>query len=78
MSRISTNISKTEMLRAIRRLINIGKSGLILITVRWGNRAKAEIRENKDKDWFKEIYTEEFLEQLMNKYFTIKKYFKYI
>lgn len=64
MSRIPFRINKTEMLRAIRKLINIGKSGLILITVRRGKRLKEEIREVKDKDWFKEIYTEKFLEQL--------------
>lgn len=64
MPRVPTKISKTEMLKAIRKIINIGKSGLILITIRRGKRWKEELRIVKDEDWFKEIYTEEFIKKL--------------
>ena len=53
--------------KKVNRLINIGESGLILITFAFRGRAKTEIREiykGLYKDFYKEVYTEDFIIQL--------------
>lgn len=57
-------ITKAEMLRSIRRLINIGRTGLVMITVKRGKIYKNEIRDIHNEDYYKEIYSPEFIKKL--------------
>ena len=55
-------ISKSEMLRSIRRILNIGRTGLILSKNSYG---ETDLTDVSKEDWFINRYTNiEFIKKL--------------